>query len=477
MTFIFQQQTWLLTLVGITIPVLLGMPSLVAIARGLPDRRRIVALNFAGILIFNAWLAALLWSLVGRKNVSYYESIMRRKWHYLGVATCASVLVIGVSYFLFGERLLTLVHEMPTAAVRTAIADTGPIGSVISASGKLRAKKTVQVGAEVSGQIVSLETDLNEKVREGQVIARLNPATYQVRVAQAKAQLEKSLAGLEQSRATVTGAEARLSAQRADFERKQVLFAEHYVATSTLDQARAAVGNGEAEVRQDNALILGAKADVLAAQAALDAAQLDLDRTTIRAPINGTVLKKLVEPGQTVVAALQTPILFEIAEDLSSMRLEADVDEADIGKVSDGQTVKFTVDAYPGEDFNGSVEQIRKSANDKQGIVTYTVVIGVANPGERLFAGMTANIEILPSVNSNVLRVPLAALRFRPVGAVEAPKVMTGGPGRVWRVDQGKLEEIDVRVGAIGDQFVEISDGTLKAGDAIAIPGTYHADR
>src|SRR3989441_2086108 len=257
---------------------------------------------------------------------------------------------------------------------RVARVERGPLTAAVSATGNLNAVVVVQVGSQVSGMVKDLMVDFNSIVKKNQVIARIDPDIFEARVNQAKADLDSS-------RANVLNQDAQVERARADAE-----------------PARAQVKQKDAALKQ---------------------AQVDLDHTTILAPVDGVVVSRQVDVGQTVAASLQAPVLFTIAQDLTRMQVETSVDEADIGRIKLDDRAGFTVDAFPGETFVGTVTQIRKAAQIVQNVVTYTVVVAVANPTGKLVPGMTANVKLVTAEKPSVLKVPNAALRFRPAG-VEA---------------------------------------------------------
>jgi HlyD family secretion protein len=345
---------------------------------------------------------------------------------------------------------------------RLAKVERGPLTAAVSATGNLNAVITVQVGSQVSGQIKELLVDFNSIVKKNQVIARIDPDIFQAKVNQAKADLDSSRATVlnqeaqvERARADVENARAALAESKAqtakarvavidtkrDFDRKTELFARKLIARSDLDSSQAAhdsaiaqveaakahdqalesaIQSATAQMRVTQAMLVSAKAQVEQKKAALRQAQVDLDHTTILAPVNGVVVSRQVDVGQTVAASLQAPVLFTIAQDLTKMQVETSVDEADIGRLKLEDRATFTVDAFPGETFNGIVTQIRKAPQVVQNVVTYTVIVGVDNPSGRLMPGMTANVKLVVAQKPNVLKVPNAALRFRPAG-VDAP--------------------------------------------------------
>ncbi len=299
---------------------------------------------------------------------------------------------------------------------RTAKVDRGSVSVSISATGTLRALSTVDVGSQVSGQVLSVEVDFNDRVARGQVIARIDPANFRTRLTQTEADLASARAGLVEAQSALKLAQAELKRKRDVEARKLISASELDIAQASRDQAAARVGSAQAAVKQRTA--------------AVEDAQLDVDYTVIRSPVDGVILLRSVEPGQTVAASFQTPVLFRIAEDLTRMQIDLSIDESDVGQIREGLPVQFTVDAFPNRNFTGTVYQVRLSATNLANVVTYPVVVEVANPDLILLPGMTANAEIEITSRADALRVPNAALRFKPEG-VEAPAAtgMRGGAG------------------------------------------------
>ena len=350
---------------------------------------------------------------------------------------------------------------------RLARVERGPLIAAVSSTGNLNAVTTVQVGSQVSGQIAELRADFNSVVKKNQVIARIDPAIFEAKVNQAKADVDSAQATVinqqaqvERARADVENARAALAEAKAntakaqvtvvdskrDFDRKTELHRRELIATSDRDTAQAthdssvalldaarakersldaAIGSAQAQLRVNDAMLVSARAQVKQKEASLAQAQIDLEHTTIRAPVDGVVISRAVDVGQTVAASLQAPTLFTIAQDLTKMQVETSVDEADIGKIRLDAPVTFTVDAFPGRTFSGEVMQIRKAAQVVQNVVTYTVVVAVNNTDGKLVPGMTANVKLVVAEKPNVLKISNAALRFRPPGAEGGP----GGPG------------------------------------------------
>jgi HlyD family secretion protein len=312
--------------------------------------------------------------------------------------------------------------------------ERGPIQAMVVASGTLAAVTTVQVGSQVSGQVLEIFADFNTQVKKDQIIARIDPQSFELRVNQTRADVDAA-------RSAVAVATSNLAAQKAevgrvrvaladaerDLGRKKTLVDKNFISPAELDKARTLYDSTreqlkavEAQSQVSEAQIASAQATVKQREALLKQAQVDLERTIIRAPVNGTVILKNIDAGQTVAASLQAPVLFTIAQDLRDMQVEAAIDEADVGRLRVAQQATFTVDAFPRRNFTGEIRQIRKSPVNVQNVISYTVVISAANPDQSLLPGMTANVRVVVDSRENVLKVANAALRFRPAGAGES---------------------------------------------------------
>ena len=384
---------------------------------------------------------------------------------FVSIVVVALLLGAGVWGYLYAQG------RNSSPKYRLVQVEQGPLTAAVSATGNLNAVIIVQVGSQVSGQIKELLVDFNSVVKKGQTIARIDPQIFEAQVNQAKADVETAkaavlnqAASVEKARADVENARAALAqgkaqtakadAAQADskriFDRNAELFNRQLIAQADRDTAQAnyeqAVAQSEssrasekalaanidsslAQLRVQEAALKSAHAQVDQKTAALAQAQTNLDYTTIRAPVDGMVVSRAVDVGQTVAASLQAPTLFTIAQDLTKMQVETSVDEADIGRVKLEDRATFTVDAFSGQTFSGIVTQIRKAAQIVQNVVTYTVVISVDNPGGRLLPGMTANVKLVYAEKPSVLKVPNAALRFRPAGADAGPVGSTRGQG------------------------------------------------
>jgi HlyD family secretion protein len=282
-----------------------------------------------------------------------------------------------------------------TLKFKQARVEIGPITAAVSATGTLNPVVSVQVGSQVSGQIKEILVDFNSPVKAGQLIARLDPETYRQRVIQAQADTEAARANLAMQQADVLRVQANLADTQRDYARKKLLVEKKFISSADLDKAQTTFDAAAAALRVAQAQTLSGAAQVRQRQALLAQAQVDLGRTEIRSPVDGVVVKRSVDTGQTVAASLQAPELFIIAKNLSDMQVETSVDEADVGRIQPGQNVSFTVDAFPGQHFAGQVKQVRKAALIVSNVVSYTVVVSAANPDLLLLPGMTANVRII----------------------------------------------------------------------------------
>jgi HlyD family secretion protein len=435
---------------------------------------------------------------------------MQRKTVFIAVAgSCA---VVGLVAWL-------LLRGQAGTQFRTATVEHGDISVAISATGNPNAVVTVQVGSQVSGTIMALYADFNSKVTKGQLIARIDPAALQAKVDQGQANLDaaragvanaeagvqKAQAGIQAARASVAGAvanvvktrvatqDAKVKSDRRVQLAKEGLLSKEDVDTaqatyntaaadeaSIVAQQRAAEDNvkvAQADLKVANTQLSANQAQVKQFQAALRSTQIDLDHTYIKAPVDGVIVARQVEVGQTVAASLATPTLFQIAQDLTKMQVDTNVSEADVGRVRVGQPGTFTVDAYPGQVFKGAVTEIRKAPINVQNVITYDVVIGVSNPDLKLFPGMTANVKILVNQRSNVLKVLNAALRYRPASEAPPPAAAARGGRKgvapeqaVWNLDgNNNQKRVIVTTGESDGTYTEVTTGALKDGDRVIV--------
>jgi HlyD family secretion protein len=333
-------------------------------------------------------------------------------------------------------------------AMTTAAVTRGDVVETVEATGTLQAVTTVQVGTQVSGTIKALHADYNSRVRRGQVVAELDPSLFDTQVEQARATVVRLEAEAQRARVQQDDARAKLG-------RARELAAQALISRSDLETA-------DVNARASDAAVTSADAQIVQARASLNQAQVNLAHTIITAPIDGVVISRNVDVGQTVAASMQAPTLFVIARDLTAMQVNASVAESDIGRIRDHQPVSFQVDAYPQDTFSGTVSQVRLQPVVEQNVVSYVTVIDVPNPELKLKPGMTANVTIEVARARDVLRVPKAALRVRPEGQIGARSGSGYGSGSaVWVATNGALERVPVVPG--------ITDGTLTAVDAYTL--------
>ncbi len=342
----------------------------------------------------------------------------------------------------------------------TVPVEKGELKAEITSSGNLKPLVEVLVGSQVSGYIKEIYADFESRVKKGDLIALIDPATFAAKTEQARADLEAAKAGLEKAKVTAID-------EKRTLKRKETLVANHSISQSELDTAQTKYDAAEAEV-------LAEKARVAQMQAKLQEAELQLQYARIVAPVDGVVTSRSMDVGQTVTASFQTPVLFKIAEDLTRMQVHTNVDEADVGRVRVGQHAEFTVPAFPDQQFEGVVTQIRNDPKVEQNVVTYNVVLEVENKELKLRPGMTANVRILLSKVEDALMVPDQALRFKPSEALKPREVasekLKAGEKRLWKlVGQQAIEPVTVRVGISGMERVQIITDALKAGDKAVV--------
>ena len=322
----------------------------------------------------------------------------------------------------------------PEVQVQTSPVARGDIIDTVGATGTLQAVTTVQVGSQVSGNIQMLGADFNSIVKKGQVIARLDPSLFEAQLQQARANLNQTRANLTKAQSDLERTKVQLTDAQQKYTRSKELAAKSLLPQSDLDAAKIAVDSAQASLESQQATVAQAQAAVTQSQASVNQNQVNLDHTIITAPIDGIVTQRSVDVGQTVAASMQAPTLFVIAADLTKMQVNANIDEADVGRIRPGQHVTFHVDAYPTDNFEGTVSQIRLQPVVVSNVTTYGTVIDVPNPQLKLKPGMTANVKVEIAKRTDVLRVPNAALRFRPTPDLFAalnqqvpPEATTGG--------------------------------------------------
>jgi HlyD family secretion protein len=388
------------------------------------------------------------------------------------IALVAAIGVGGVAY----SRARNTSKEM---APVTATVTRGDVIEKVSATGTLQPVTTVQVGTQVSGTIKALYADFNSEVRKGQVIAELEPSLFETQVAQARATMTRLQADADGAKVEVQDTESKARRAQDLFDQKLISRNDVETAQSTAMQAEASLKSAEAQITQ--------------ARAALNQVQVNLNNTIIKAPIDGVVISRNVDVGQTVAASMQAPTLFVLAQDLTRMQVSASVDESDIGRIAAGQKVSFRVDAYPADTFTGTVSQVRLNPTTEQNVVSYTTMIDVPNPAMKLKPGMTANVTVQIAGNENVLRVPTSALNFRPTsgdpqsgtrdavvrdsagtvatsgrgGGLRATSNVLRSGGRVFMVSNGELVPVRVQTGVSDGAITAVVEGDLKEGDQV----------
>ncbi len=354
---------------------------------------------------------------------------------------------------------------------RTVPLERGDVAQTVRATGIIQPIKLVQVGTQVNGPILKLYVDFNSRVKAGDLVAQIDPTTYQARLAQDQANLIQSQANVEQTQAKLTQAEKEL-------ERTKTLAAREMLSQSDLDSAQATRDTLTAQLKVVQAAVAQAKA-------ALQLSQANLGYTTISSPVDGVVINRNVSEGQTVVASFNAQVLFSIATDLQKIQVEASIPEADIGTVAAGQQVTFTVDAYNEQVFTGTVTQVRMAASTVQNVVTYPVIIEAVNPDLKLFPGMTADIICEVARHANVFKVPNAALRFKPEesnDAEDATPAKGKGKGKSDRADRthdiwvqspetGRIHPASVSLGITDGAFTEIKGSHSLAEGQLIITG------
>ncbi len=325
----------------------------------------------------------------------------------------------------------------PEPQINTSPVTRGDIVDTVGATGTLQAVTTVQVGSQVSGNISYLGADFNSIVKKGQVIAKLDPSLFEAQLQQAKANLMQTRANLNKAQSDLEHAKVMLLDSQQKYTREKELAAKNLVPQSDLDAAKIAVDSANASLASQQATVTQTQAAISQSEASVNQNQVNLDHTIIEAPIDGIIIQRSVDVGQTVAASMQAPTLFIIAADLTKMQVNANIDEADVGRIRPGQHVTFHVDAYPSDTFNGTVSQIRLQPVVVQNVTTYGTVIDVPNQELKLKPGMTANVKVEIAKRTDALRVPNAALRFRPNADVFAalnqavpPEAQFTGRGR-----------------------------------------------
>jgi HlyD family secretion protein len=377
-----------------------------------------------------------------------------------GAAAASAAIIAGLLAF----------RSVGTDQYLTASVEQGDIQDVVEETGTVNAVRTVQVGAQVSGTIAKLYVDFNSRVRRGDLIASIDPALFQGALDQAVASLHSTQAQLQKDQANLVDA-------GLNYQRDARLASQNAIAPMTVDNAKSLYDQARAQIAVDSAAIRQIEAAVAVARA-------NLDYTTIRSPVDGVVVARSVDVGQTVASSFQAPTIFTIAQDPSKMQVFANTDESDVGRIKVGRHVAFKVDAFPSRIFDGTVSQIRMNPTTVQNVVTYNTVIDFANPDMKLLPGMTAYVTIPVASVSNVMKVPNSALRFRPplstdqagaqdeTGAGQGRKKSAGAAAIVWKLENGRaLRPVKVVTGLTDHAFTQVApvrNGQLQRGDIVA---------
>ena len=419
----------------------------------------------------------------------------KKKWVWLFLVVI--LLAAGTGYALWFKKA-----ESPQYL--TAKIERGTLTATVAASGTLAPVVSVQVGSQGSGQLKEVLVDFNSLIKKGDLIARIDPETFEYKVRQAQADVDAARAQVLTQQATIAAQRAALSQvqvsladARRDFERKELLQAKNFISGADVDKARSTANALTEQVKAAQAQVEVAIANagnvaavVKQREASLAQARVELERTAIRAPISGIVIKRSVDKGQTVAASLQAPELFIIAENLTEMRVDTAIDESEIGKIKIGQQATFTVDAFPGKIFEGKVQQVRKSAQTVSNVVTYLVEVSAPNPALLLLPGMTANVRVVTDVREGVLKVPNSALRFRPPQSDKEKKssakserpqgargAYSSASARVYRLEDGKLVKLPVKLGASDGLMTEVESSDLQEGTEVVIGAADAGDK
>src|SRR5437660_2082991 len=376
----------------------------------------------------------------------------RRRIPRAAIAAAAALVAAAAAYHFLWPASGTA----PASYVTTAV-DRGPIEQTVNATGTVNPVSTVQVGTYVSGPIQAIDVNFNSPVKKGQRVAKIDPAPFAVKVREAEASLKNA-------QAKVVGDRADTRLKKLLLERNRTLLARNLVAQNDLDTAETAYEQALAQLALD-------QAGVAQAEASLEEAQVNLRYTDILSPVDGVVVSRNVDVGQTVAASFQTPTLFLIAQDLTKMQVDTNVSESDVGRVQEEQPATFTVDAYPGQRFRGKVAQVRNAPIIVQNVVTYDVVVAVDNSGLELKPGMTANVSITTAKRDQALRIPVRALRFRPDEAgAAAPDAKPKEESAVYVLaPDGALRRVEVEAGVRDNQHGEVLSGDRHEGDQIAV--------
>lgn len=362
------------------------------------------------------------------------------------------IVILTIIILILIGAVLLLVNKTKDAGYETAPAKLDTIVEAVEASGTVNPVNTVDIGSQVSGMIKDIYVDYNSKVTKGQLLAQIDPSLFQ-------AQVDKARGDLEAAKANKAKIQAMLVYDKKNYERYRKLYAKNYVAKSDLDLA-------EATYKSDLAQISAAQGTINQAMATLNNNLTNLKYTRIVSPVDGIVVSRAVDVGQTVAASFQTPTLFQVAQDLTKMQIEVNVSEADIGKIKKDQAVEYTLDGYADSVFHGKVSEVRIAPTTVSNVVTYTVIVDVDNQEQKMIPGMTANVSIITNKSENVICVPTDALKFTPAEITGGKKFKEQG---LWVLRDNKPERINIKTGAKDSDKTEIISDSLHENDKVII--------
>ena len=392
---------------------------------------------------------------------------MNKRTLFIAGGTLLVAALVAAPFVHRGDRVQYLTSKVQQGEIKDSVEATGVVNAVVN----------VQVGSQVSGTIARLNADFNSHVKKGDVIAEIDPRLFEGAVRQAGADVENAKANVVAANAGLQKARAALTQMKAEYDRAVAMSQKNIGTQQQLDQAKANFDSARAAVEEAQASVVQANAQVSQKEAALGVAQTNLAFTVIRSPIDGTVVARNVDVGQTVAASLQAPTIFTIAQDLVKMYLYAKVDESDVGRIRPAQPVTFKVDAFPKEVFHGTVAQIRMNPTTVQNVVTYDAVIEFENRDRKLFPGMTAYVTIPVATVENVEKLPNAALRFKPPMAPEEVRARYAQAGIsrddspvVWKLRGDTIDPVEVALGLTDHSYTEVRRvvaGALKPGDDV----------
>ncbi len=431
--------------------------------------------------------------LPGRPPMTRVRGDMMRRSIWLGL----SLLAVAA-----GSVSVWALQTVAEVRVTTAAVTAGPITRRVAATGSLQAVTTVEIGVQVSGIVQSLSADFNSFVRAGQVVARLDPSSYDAQLRESEAALAQAKAALGRAEADVLGFQTAREDAQTKLTRAEALAHSQLITESDLDAARIAMDEAKADLTSGQAAVVEAQAAVAQAKAADDQAAVNLDHTIVRSPIDGIVIDRSVDVGQTLAASVQAPVLFRIAADLSRMQVQVNVDESDVGGMTPGDPATFQVESYPNETFYGTLSQVRLqpiaqltttattlptstapgTTSQVATVVSYTAIVDVPNVGQRLRPGMTAEVVLPGSRRERAVRIPNSALSFRPPPEVLRAIAATAAAGlpsdsaqpsadqksrQIWKYDGKQFRPIPVAVGLADDGWTELLSGTVRPGEAL----------